>query len=340
MSKILKARSPAKLILSGEHAVVYGKPAIAMAIDCYAESAISSIVSSAVLFNLLNLEYAKSFTLQTLYALKQRLQDKYRAFLEGHCGIREVLKMPFELLQFTVSNLLEKWNMPLSQGLEICAFSDIPMGCGMGSSAALVMSTLYALGHYLKLDLDSNRYLALGKEAENLQHGYSSGLDLHLALTGGCLRFQEGVTEVRSIPNFPMSIIQTGSPEVTTGQCVSAVAKHFKQSSIGDDFGFVTEAMDKALIQQDLTEIQRCIRENQVLLTKIGVVPSNIQALVKAIEAKGGAAKICGAGSIAGQQAGVMLVVSEADNDLNAIVRQYGYDLQPVRGDYRGTHLL
>ncbi len=246
MNKQFKARSPAKLILSGEHAVVYGKPAIAMAINRYAESTINANLSSAILFNCLNFKSAKSFTLQALEGIKHRLQDKYHAFLDGRCGIREVLKTPFELLQYTVTHLLETLNVTLSDGLEIRAASEIPIGCGMGSSAAIVMSTLYALAHFLKLEIDPARFLALGREAENLQHGYSSGLDLHLAMKGGCLRFEEGQTLVRTLPNVPLSIAQTGTPESTTGQCVSQVSKHFKRSSIADDFAAITELFDKA----------------------------------------------------------------------------------------------
>ncbi len=338
MKTQLMARSPAKLVLSGEHAVVYGNPAIAMAIDCYAESTILSSLTPAILFNFLNFHYAKSFTLQTLNVLKKRLQDKYHAFLEGQCGIRDVLKRPFELLQYTVTDLLETWNISLSQGLEIRASSDIPMGCGMGSSAALVMSTLYALLHFLKLEIDPGRILYLGRQAENLQHGYSSGLDLHLVMKGGCLRFEKGQTKQRPIPNIPLSIVQTGRPKSTTGQCVSAVADQFKFTTIGNDFSSVTEAFDEALQRNDIKDLQECIRENHRLLVKIGVVPTRIQEFITAIEREGGAAKICGAGSVRGDNAGVVLIVSE--RDLSPAVQNHGYALQTVRGDVRGTHVL
>ena len=336
--KQLRARSPAKLILTGEHAVVYGKPAIAMAINRYAESTIISSLSSAILFNCMNLKYAKSFTLYTLQALKQRLQDEYHAFLEGRCSIRDVLKKPFELLQFTVSHLLETWNISLSQGMEIRASSEIPIGCGMGSSAALVMSTLYALAHFLKLDIDPIRFLAMGREAENLQHGYSSGLDIHLALAGGCLRFEDGKTSNRILPNIPMSIIQTGVPVASTGECVEATAKHFRNSSIANDFATVAESFDQALQVNNIVKIQECIRENNQLLIKIGVVPSKVQELIRSLEKEGAAAKICGAGSVVGDNAGVVLVVSE--KDLSSTVRDYGFSLQKVQGDFHGTHIV
>jgi len=338
MREQLRARAPAKLILSGEHAVVYGKPAIAMAIDRYAESTILAGLSSAILFNCLNLRYAKSFTLHALEALKKRLQNKYHAFLEGRCGIRDVLKRPFELLQYTVTHLLETWNIPLSQGLEIRASSDIPMGCGMGSSAALVMSTLYALAHFFKLDLDPARFISVGREAENLQHGYSSGLDLHLAMTGGCLRFEAGQTSERMIPNVPLYMVQTGTPKTSTGESVSFVEKYFKQSSLGEDFAAVTNAFDQALQVGDGAAMQVCIRENHRLLVNIGVVPPKIQAFIQALEQEGAAAKICGAGAVAGDNAGVVLVAS--DRDLSSITRDFGYTMQGVQGDAHGAHLL
>jgi len=338
MTQPFKARSPAKLILSGEHAVVYGKPAIALAVDRYAESAILSALSSAIIFNCLNLKYAKSFTIQTLEIVKKQLQDKYHDFLTGRCGIREVLKKPFELLQYTVTHLIESLNISLSQGLEIQSSSNIPMGCGMGSSAALVMSTLHALLHFFKLEIDPARLLRLGREAENLQHGYSSGLDLHLTMSGGCLRFEEGKTFKREIPLMPLKIAHTGKPKSSTGQCVSAALPYFKNSKIADDFEAVTEAFDEALQQNNMKKIQECIRANHQLLVKIGVVPDKVQAFIAAIEKAGGAAKICGAGASSGERAGVVLVVS--DHDLDYLADHYRYKIETVTGVSHGTHIL
>jgi mevalonate kinase len=338
MKTILKARSPAKLILSGEHAVVYGKPAIAMAINRYAESTITSQISTVILFNLLNLHYVKPFTLQTLIKLKQRLHKKYGKFLLGHKNISDVLKKPFELLQYTVSNLLDKLDIKLTQGIEISASSEIPIGCGMGSSAALVMSTLYALAHFLKLDMDPARFLSLGREAENLQHGYSSGLDLQLAMSGGCIRFQAGQLEKRIMPNFPFQIVQTGTPKASTGQCVAAVADNFKNSTIFDDFEKVTNIFDAGLMTNDLDKICSAIRQNHALLMKIGVVPDKVGSFIEEIERLGGAAKICGAGSVLGDNAGIVLI--HAEKDISSVLEKYNYTAQNVTGDTRGTHLI
>lgn len=334
----LKARSPAKLILSGEHAVVYGAPAMALAIDRYAYSTVLSVLSSSILFNCLNLHYARSLTRKTLKAISQRIQMQYRDFLEGRCGIRDVLKKPFELVQYTVMHILESLNISLLQGLEIQSDSTIPMGCGLGSSAAVVMSTLYAIAHFFGLEVDSHGFVSLGRAAENLQHGQSSGLDLQVALLGGCLHFEQGQVSVRAIPETPMMIVQTGTPLASTGECVRAVEPYFKTGSLLEDFSAITRAFDEALGLQARLPMQACIRENHRLLVNIGVVPLKVQDFIQALEKQGAAAKICGAGSIAGDQAGVVLVV--ADQDISETVMHYGYSMQPVCADTQGTCLV
>ena len=140
------------------------------------------------------------------------------------------------------------------------------------------------------------------------------------------------------MPQVPMMIVQTGTPMVTTGECVRAVEPYFQTGSMIDDFAAVTQAFDEALSLQAQQSMQACIRENHRLLVKIGVVPLKVQQLIQALEKSGAAAKICGAGSIAGDRAGVVLVL--ADQDISHIVTQYGYGMQPVRVDTQGTCLV
>jgi len=338
MLKTITARSPGKLILSGEHAVVYGKPAIALAINRYAECSIEEGLNPGIFFNFLNLRYAKSLTLNTLSLLKERLEDQYSSFLQGKCGIREVLKKPFELLQFTVTHLLDASRVSVSKGFEIHSVSSIPIGCGMGSSSASVMSTLYVLAKFFHLEFDTKHFLSLGREAENLQHGRSSGLDLQLALSGGCLRFEEGRVTTRPLSFSSFTIVQTGVPASTTGECVEKVSIHFKDEMLKNSFEAVTNNLDKALENRDNAGLKQCIQENHRLLVQIGVVPEKVRSFISAIEKRGGAAKICGAGAVKGEQGGVVLVLS--DEDISDLVFEFGFSKQIVTPDFKGTHLV
>jgi mevalonate kinase len=335
----LTARTPAKLIISGEHSVLYGQPALAMAVDRYTQTTTTWHDSPHIYFNLLNLSYAKSFTYNTLQRIRKNLHQDYGNFLNGGCNIRAVLKRPFELLQYSVSNLFDALNIQLLKGVEIAVDSSIPMGCGMGSSAAAIISAIYALTNFLNINWQANDYVNFAKQIENLQHGRSSGLDLHLVTHGGFMRFQDGCAEARPVPQIQMYIINTGAPDSTTGECVTKVAELFKRDpNLALEFGTVTNAIDMAIAQNDIEALKIGIRANHKLLDRIGVVPAKVSKLVAEIEAQNGAAKICGAGAIKGDNAGVVLVL--ADPDIQHIADKHGYSLQPIQVDTHGTRII
>ena len=336
----MKAIAPGKLILSGEHAVVYGKPALAMAIDLTAESVITPTPTDEVAFHLLDLKETNSFTIRTLQELKSRVLKNYHLFLNGQLSIREVLHKPVELFEFAFINILDGLHLKLNdgQGLSIQTQSQIPIGCGMGSSAATILSTLRAVGHYFRVDFRPDWYLKYSMEAEKLQHGYPSGVDSYISLHGGCALFKEGVAQSVPMPRISLYLVQTGIPESTTGECVVHVADHFKNDPIWADFEAVTLEVEKAIRENKFTNLQIAIRENNKLLAKIGVVPAKVQQFIQEIEQWGAAAKICGAGSIRGDQAGIVIVI--AQKPPTELCTKHGYKILSVRGDPLGTRIV
>ncbi len=329
-----KAVAPGKLILSGEHAVVYGQPALAMAVNRYAEAWVSQQQGALIGFDLLNLQYHKSMTMKALRKLKHRVQDNYAAFLRGEAHIRDVLKLPIELSQYAFTHFLEKVNHQLSDGVKLSTHSTIPIGCGMGSSAAMILCIMHAVAQQQGLQLTLDNYIEHARETESLQHGRSSGVDLQVSLRGGCMRFQDGTWQARSLPNNPFYMVNTGKPHTTTGECVSAVKATMQDAALLAAFADITEAMDAAIASQNQHELQRCVRENHRLLCRIGVVPDKVQAFIDALEKTGAAAKICGAGAVAGDNAGVVLIV--ADDMPTRISDQFGYQSEIIAGEAHG----
>jgi mevalonate kinase len=336
----MKVFAPGKLILSGEHAVVHGRPALAMAINRYVIATASKHFLPFVSFDFADLSYRDRLSMSALKALKDRIKEKYQQFVHGDFKIREVLHKPVELAQFALTLFFEMFNIKLTQGVKIHIQSDIPIGCGMGSSAATIVSIMHAMAHYLKIDLPTETFFKLGIEAENMQHGFSSGLDVRVSLHGGCLYVQEGEIQSRAVPNVPMYLINTGTPESSTGECVAHATKLFKTTTIGDDFSFVTQDMDKALQQNNMKEMMRTVRGNHQLLTQLGVVPEQVKQFISAIEAMGGAAKICGAGSVIGDRAGMVMVMTEDVSALMTLCSHYHYDIIPIAGESRGVHVI
>jgi len=334
----MKAIAPGKLILSGEHAVVYGRPALAMAVNRHAESSIVPEALEEVRFDLTDLRESERFTWRALRELKTRVHRNYQFFLEGRLGIRDVLHKPVELFEFAFINLLDGLHLKVEKGLNIRLHSTIPIGCGMGSSAATILCVLRAIGHYFRVEFRPDWYLNYSIEAEKLQHGHSSGVDPYISLHGGFARFQQGAAKSLPLPRASMYLVQTGTPQTTTGECVGRVGEQHAHDAIWNDFEAVTNAMESALASNDRRDIRDAVRENHKLLTKIGVVPEKVQCFIRDVEAAGQAAKVCGAGAVGGDAAGMVLVFSDRQPD--ALCKPYGFQAMTVHGDPLGVRIV
>jgi mevalonate kinase len=334
----MKAIAPGKLILSGEHAVVYGRPAVAMAIDLSAQTTITPADGSDIAFSLHNYGQHERFRIRALREMNKRIQHNYDLFLKGDLGIRDVLAKPIELVQFAFITLLDGLHLKLEQGVDIGMKSTIPEGCGLGSSAASVLSELRAVGHFMRVDFRPDWHYKYSLVAENMQHGHASGVDSFVSLHGGCVRFQDGNGVKVAMPSIPVFIVNTGKPETTTGECVEQVRKEFESDRIWNDFEDVTDEIAAVIGGRDMESIQAAVRQNHKLLCRIGVVPEPVQQFITDIESAGGAAKICGAGATKGVNGGIVMVIAEAPPI--EICRRYGYHLSAVRGDPLGVRIV
>lgn len=330
--------APGKLILSGEHAVVYGHPALAMAVNRYVKTTISKTSKAQILFDLVDLAQQKQLTLPALSRVKNKIKRKYQQFVQGELGIRDVLQKPAELAQFALGLFAETYQHLSSQGLKVKVQSDIPIGCGMGSSAASILSMLKAVANYSNVAITNDVLLEMALQAENMQHGYSSGLDLKVILEGGALYLHGDHIEKQNFQTNSFYFINTGTPLATTGQCVEKVAPLFKNIALGDEFAAVTNALTLALQQEAAEDACFAVRKNHELLVHIGVVPEPVQQFIHAIQVAGGAAKICGAGSITGEQAGMVLVMLQDEQRLASICQRFAYELTSIKCESRGLY--
>ncbi len=336
----MKVYAPGKLILSGEHAVVHGQPALAMAVNRYAVASVGRGLLPKISLDLSDLSHSSQLTLQDLLSIKERVKRKYQRFVRGEYHIRDVLRKPFELVQAALGIMAGSQNITLPDGMKIHVTSDIPIGSGMGSSAASILCVMKAASLHLNVPVSTDILYQMALEAENLQHGNSSGLDLRVSLHGGCIYMHGSQIETREVPAFTLYLVNTGTPQSSTGECVNDVARHFASGELGPQFGAVTNQMDAALREQSLHAMQDAVRANHRLLVQIGVVPEAVQQFITEIEAGHGAAKICGAGAVAGDRAGIVMVMTEDEEQLAALCRKFHYELIPVKGESRGVHVI
>ena len=336
----MKVYAPGKLILSGEHSVVHGAPALAMAVNRYAVATVSHEHLPQILFELADLAHRSHLSFSGLVELKNRIKEKYHRFIRGEYTIKQVLHKPFELAQVAIGVITEAMNVSLPHGVKIHVQSDIPIGCGMGSSAATIVSVMQAVSHYLKMPMQQDELYRFALETENMQHGQSSGLDLQLSMRGGCVYMHEQRLEARPVPAFPLYFVNTGAPLSSTGECVNHTSQILRMdTTLLNEFANVTNAMDAALQRQSQSAMQVVVRNNHRLLTQVGVVPEKVQQFIADIENEAGAAKICGAGSIDGDHGGMVMVLIDDTYPLQALVDQFGFTLLPVAGESRGVYV-
>ncbi|MGE4489975.1 MAG: mevalonate kinase, partial [Kiritimatiellales bacterium] len=250
----------------------------------------------------------------------------------------DVLHKPIDLFKFGFITVLDGLHRSLDSGIVIKLKSNLPVGSGLGSSAAAVLSELRAVGHYLRVDFRPEWAYEFSLEAEKLQHGHPSGVDSYISLYGGCAAFQNGQAQSVPLPRMKMYLVETGVPETTTGECVVQVKEQFQNDLIWNDFEAVTNDVEQAIRENKDSLMRSLIRENHRLLCRIGVVPEKVQRFIDEVECAGGAAKICGAGSIRGQNGGAVLVL--ADFMPSSIAEKFGYKISPLRGDPLGTRIV
>lgn len=299
----ITASAPAKTILFGEHFVVYGEPAIAMAIDkrAYVQVTLRNDKRVHVLSN--DLGVSGYFENGLFFAER------------GNGNIHVKL----EPIMVAAKKVLDKYQgMPVGVDIEIN--SSIPVAAGLGSSAATVAATALAVSKLLDMELSRESIYQIAYDAEKLIHGTPSGIDPTISTYGGVVLYQKskGPSPLEVEADIPFVIGNT-LIERSTGSLIAEVRRvHDSYPSIVGPIiksgGKIAHTAAKALQSGDLTTLGELMNINQALLNAVGVSNEALESLVFAAR-KGGAlgAKLTGAGG-----GGCMIALAEPEN-LNSV---------------------
>jgi len=195
-------------------------------------------------------------------------------------------------------------------GFDLIIDSDIPLGSGLGSSAALSVAIVAATMIFLGKKVDKKTVNKIAFIIEQKKHGRPSGGDNAVACFGGMLRFQklahaktaaQKTFTVKKKLTGSFFLIDSGRPVESTGEMVSNVnnLKNEKKDMFENFLQRqekVTNALLPALQEGYEDAVNQLITEGERNLEQIGVVSDSAKALIAMVEKKGGAAKICGAG--------------------------------------------
>lgn len=296
---------PAKIFLMGEHAVVYGRPALIAAVNRRLYLEISSSEDLAVPLKIFSAE-----------------------------GDRLILA--------ALGIFQKAYGMDKLPPLRIKCTSQITAGSGLGSSAAVSAATIGALSKFVKNIWNPNRINELAYEAEKITHGNPSGADNTAVVFGGLVWYRKEFDFLKSIWSLPISsykippffLINTGRPRESTKEMVASVASFFqknpkKAALLLNDQEIQSKNLLLSLKTGDLGEMKTSIARGERNLEKMGVAGKKATSLVRAIEKEGGVAKICGAGGIK-EGSGVLLCYHKTPSRIAGIVKKDRLTVLPV----------
>lgn len=264
-------RGHGKLILFGEHAVVYGVPALAAGLSRGALATVRPAVGVH----------------STLSLLDGRLGTSWPAVVadEAGAGLSRAL---WALLHETGTTL----------AVDVSVTLDVPVGAGMGSSAALAVAVASALG------ADAATIERAVAASEGVFHGNPSGIDQTAARLGGVFRFVRGtpaqVTPV-AMPTVEMVVVVAGPP-ASTARMVEGVRGRRERlggamASVFEAIGQVVSDAEQALGAGDWSRVGELMDFNQGLLNALGVSTPEIERACGLLREAGAlGAKLTGAG--------------------------------------------
>lgn len=273
------ASAPGKIILFGEHAVVYGRPAIAVPVRQVQAKAIVMANPLAATGNVL---------IQAPDVGLEAYLDDLPADHPLVCVIRGVIKT------------LEIGRLP---ALTLRINSTIPVAAGLGSGAAVSVAIIRALSAFLGHPLSENTISSLAYEVEKIHHGTPSGID------NSVITYEKPVFYIRDRAietlrvRYPFTILigdsGVSSPTAAVVRDVQRawLAEPEYYERIFDSIGKIAQTSRQVIENGKSASLGSLMNENHVLLQAIGVSSPELDRLVEAARSAGAAgAKLSGGG--------------------------------------------
>ena len=267
------AMANGKVILLGEHAVVYGKPAIAVPIK------------NAVVAEVTDTDHSPEIKVPA-WDIDDKLEQSNSVWWQA---IQNVFK------ELDVAN----------QKFAVHVKPNIPAAMGLGGSAAIAVAIVRAVSKHFKLELDNDEVNRFAFMCEKAAHGTPSGIDNTIATFGQPLLYQSGEQprmDILELPKALTLVIGISDHPSLTVDMVAGVRERWRKNralydSLFENFAQVTESGLEALRNSDFRALGHMMTINHGLLSAIQVSSPELDRMVQVARDHGAlGAKLTGAG--------------------------------------------
>ena len=308
-----KASAPGKVILFGEHFVVYGVKAILCSID-----------------------KRVTVTAEKTNERKISINSKIgKLDLEPDKSIFEI-NSPLKPFYYLANKAIKNEN----SGIHIEIDSEIPLGAGLGSSSACCVAGAAAI---FKLfgEISKEKILEYAIEAERTIFENTSGADCTVCTYGGIMEYDKnnGFKKIEDEPNFQL-VIANSNIEHSTQSMVSNV-KEFenknkeKFSELSELESKLVEDILKLVKENKIDEIGEKINQNQKYLETIGISNNELTKMIKTGQESSFGAKITGSGG------GGCIFALTNESNLEKVLKKFkdsNYECFSSKIDFKGLN--
>ncbi|MDH3191430.1 MAG: mevalonate kinase [Nitrosopumilus sp.] len=308
-----KASAPGKVILFGEHFVVYGVKAILCAINKRITVTAEKIPMDKILIrtNIGKLELP----------INKPIVD---------------IDSPLKPFYYLANTIIKKYKQ--KTGIEVFVESEIPSGVGLGSSSACCVAGAAAISRLFE-ETSKEEILDLAIKAERTIFPNTSGADCTVCTFGGLMEYdkENGFSQIKSNPNFHL-VIANSNIKHSTDTVVSNVKK-FKNKNEEKFFDMCkkeSELINNVLTllkENKLKELGKNMDHNQEFLENIGVSNKELRKMINIAKKTSFGAKITGAGG-----GGCIIALTDESNLEKTLsqIRWKNYDCFSVKIDFKG----
>ncbi len=308
-----KASAPGKVILFGEHFVVYGVKAILCSINKRVTVTAEKTTDKKIFIN----------------------SEIGNLILEPNKSISEI-NSPLKPFYYLANKVIKNQDT----GIQIKIDSEIPLGVGLGSSSACCVAGAAAI---FKLfgDISKEEILELAIEAERTIFENTSGADCTVCVYGGIMEYdkKQGFKKIEDEPNFQL-VIANSNIEHSTESMVSEVKaftiKNKEEFSklLEQELELVEDVL-KLLKENNTIKLGEKINQNQKYLETIGISNNQLRKMIEIGQKTSFGAKITGSGG-----GGCIFAITDESNleDTLKEFKDNNFECFSVEIDFKGLN--